>query len=218
MIADMFAGKLAELGISPESIAAQRPRLETMARKFCSWCAASRGEGWEQAGIEVTGTLNVKAPNGPFEFTAKSDRIDQRGTGYQIVDYKTGLAPKDNIVKAGFDIQLPLQAAMLEANGFKAIGPDTKFGETEDMVYLSLRGHTDDDPVSSIVKKDWSVENFIDQAVETIEKLIAFFDAPDAVYHAQPRVQFSNDYGDYDHLSRRAEWAKAGGDDAGTAE
>ena len=212
LIADMFAQKLAALGIAPELIAAQRPRLETMSRKFCDWCAASRLAGWAQAGIEVTGTLKVDGTEGEFTFTAKSDRIDQRGTSYQVVDYKTGLAPKDNVVKAGFDIQLPLQAAMLETGGFEKIKAATEFGETQDMVYLSLRGHTDNPPESSIVKKDWTVERFIHQAVETIEKLVDYFDQPDAVYHAQPRVQFSNDYGDYDHLSRRAEWAKAGGD------
>ncbi len=212
LIADMFADKLAGLGIAAESIAAQRPRLETMARKFCDWCAASRLAGWEQAGIEVTGALTVDGTHGAFTFTAKSDRIDQRGTSYQVVDYKTGIAPKDNVVKAGFDIQLPLQAAMLESGGFEKIRTATEFGETQDMVYLSLRGHTQDAGVSSIVKKDWTVERFIHQAVETIEKLVDYFDDADAIYHAQPRVQFSNDYGDYDHLSRRAEWAKAGGE------
>lgn len=217
LIADMFAGKLKDLGIALESIAAERPRLETMARKFCGWCAVSRAQGWEQAGIETEGKLTVAAPAGPFEFTAKSDRIDQRGTGYQIVDYKTGNPPSNKIVTAGFDIQLPLQAAMLEKGGFKGIRSETEFGETEDMVYLSLRGHTDENPVSSILKKDWDVERFTDQAIETIEKLIAYFDEPEAIYHAQPRVQFSNDYGDYDHLSRRAEWAKAGDDTEGSS-
>jgi len=81
------------------------------------------------------------------------------------------------------------------------------------MVYLSLRGHTDENPFNTIVKKDWTVERYVDRAVETIEKLVAYFDDPQAIYHSQPRIQFSNDYGDYDHLSRRAEWAKAGGDD-----
>jgi len=219
LIADMFAEKLAALGVAPEFIAAQRPRLDNMARKFCDWCAASRLSGWEQAGIEVTGTLTVDGTEGEFLFTAKSDRIDQRGANYQVVDYKTGLAPKDKIVKAGFDIQLPLQAAMLEAGGFENIKTETQHGETEDLVYLSLRGHTQEAGASSIVKEDWTVERFINQAVETIEKLVDYFDDPGAIYHAQPRIQFSNEYGDYDHLSRRAEWAKAGGEsEAGSTE
>ena len=215
LIADMFAEKLRALGIAPEVISAERVRLETMSRKFCTWCEVTRLAGWEQAGIEVTGELKVNGPEGEFVFTAKSDRIDQRGTSYQIVDYKTGNPPSSNIVRAGFDIQLPLQAAMLEKGGFEKIKSATKFGETEDMVYLSLRGHTDEEPAHSIVKKDWTIERFTDQAVETIEKLVAYFDEADAVYHAQPRIQFSNDYGDYDHLSRRAEWAKAADDGEG---
>ena len=213
LIADMFAEKLSVLGIAPEVISAERVRLETMSRKFCSWCEASRLAGWEQAGIEVTGKLIVKADVGDFVFTAKSDRIDQRGTGYQVVDYKTGKAPAPKYVKAGFDLQLPLQAAMLDAGGFKDIKTETQFGETEDLIYLSLRGHTaDETPKSTILKSGWTVKGFTDQAIEIIEKLVAYFDEPDAIYHAQPRIQFSNDYGDYDHLSRRAEWAKAGGD------
>ena len=218
IVMEMFQEKLRMLGLAPEVISAERPRLETMAAKFCEWCKGARVEGWDPVGLEITGELNINAGDGPFKFTAKSDRIDQRGTGYRIVDYKTGAPPSPPVVKAGFDLQLPLQAAMIDAGGFKDIEAATEFGEVEDMLYLSLRGHNQDAPQHSIVKKDYTVERFVNQATKTLEKLVAYFDAPDAVYHAQPRIQFSNDYGDYDQLSRRAEWAKAGDSDGGAAE
>ena len=217
-LVEMFEEKLRLLGIVPAQIRAEQGRLNTMAQKFCDWCQVSFKEGWDPVGLEITGELIIKSEDNPFRFIAKSDRIDQRGTGYRIVDYKTGAPPSDNVVKAGFDLQLPLQAAMIEAGGFKDIKAETASGEVEDMLYLSLRGHTQDTPQHSIVKKDYTVERFVDQATETLEKLVAYFDAPDAVYHAQPRIQFSNDYGDYDQLSRRAEWAKAGDNDGGVPE
>jgi len=89
LIADMFADKLKALGIAPEVIAVERVRLETMSRKFCSWCEESRLAGWEQAGIEVTGKLMVSGPEGDFTFTAKSDRIDQRGRPRQNTEKPT---------------------------------------------------------------------------------------------------------------------------------
>ena len=218
-LTELFVVQLATLGISPQRVAAERPRLENMARKYLDWFTQTRADGWAQAGVEITGKLTIDAPEGPFTLTAKSDRIDRRGTSqagsqtgnetgieFKVVDYKTGAAPSNKLVQAGFDIQLPLQAAMLAKGGFA----EQKKGETQDMVYLSLRGYSSKNEVSSIVKKDWPVERFVEQALKTIEGLIAYFDAPDAVYHAQPRIQFTSDYGDYDQLSRRGEWAKIG--------
>lgn len=210
VLADMFAQQLSTLGLSREMISAERPRLMTASRKFMDWFNTSRAQGWHSAGVEVTGELKIDAPQGCFTLTAKSDRIDQRGGSYQIVDYKTGNPPSANEVKAGFDLQLPLQAAMLAAGGFNDIRTETEHGTTEDMVYLSLKGFNQDSGVTSLIKKDWTPDRFIDLAIETITKLIAYFDDPEAAYHAQPRIKFTNDYGDYDHLSRRAEWAKAG--------
>jgi ATP-dependent helicase/nuclease subunit B len=47
--------------------------------------------------------------------------------------------------------------------------------------------------------------------------LITHFDNPDSPYLSQPRAEFGNQnkYGDFDHLSRRAEWASLGDDDGG---
>ena len=207
MIAARFREKLRALGTADEVLAAEAPRLALMAQKFTDWFKASRGRGWKQAAIEQTGRYVLQAPLGEFTLTAKSDRIDYLGTNHVIVDYKTGAPPSDKVLKAGFDLQLPLQAAMIESGGFEGL-----VGYAEDLVYLSLRGHTEESPVSSLVKKDWSAERYANAAASAAEKLIAYFDDPQAVYHSQPRVQFVNDYGDYDHLARRAEWSKAGDD------
>jgi len=43
-----------------------------------------------------------------------------------------------------------------------------------------------------------------------LKKLISEYDKRETAYYSQPRVKFKNDYGDYDLLARRAEWAKLG--------
>ncbi|MEM8987253.1 MAG: hypothetical protein AAGC95_11070 [Pseudomonadota bacterium] len=47
-----------------------------------------------------------------------------------------------------------------------------------------------------------------------VADLIASYDDPKAPYLSQPRPQFQNAYGDYDHLARRKEWAAAAGEEA----
>ena len=216
-MADIIAQRLREilssLGTPQEALAASAPRFDIISQKFTDWFKQTRAIGWKQAAIEETGRYVLNAPGGEFVLTAKSDRIDYFGASHVIVDYKTGLAPKDAIVQAGFDLQLPLQAAMILNGGFKGL-----IGDVEDIVYVSLRGHTQGIERSKLIKKDWTVERYAEHAVDTVQKLIAYFDEADAVYHSQPRIQFVNEYGDYDHLARRAEWSKAGGDPAKASE
>ena len=158
----------------------------------------------------MKGELQIDAPKGAFTATAIADRIDFRSGEYRLVDYKTGIPSTNRTIKAGFDPQLPLQAVMVDTDGFKDL-----HGYVGDMTYLSLRGHVDEDPVKSLLggRDAWSPEEYAEAALDAFEKLITYFDTDGTAYHSQPRVAFANQYGDYDHLARRAEWAKASGSD-----
>ena len=46
-----------------------------------------------------------------------------------------------------------------------------------------------------------------------MRRLAAFFDDETNPYLSQPRAKYVNDWSDYDHLARRGEWARAGGED-----
>jgi len=207
-----FETALKAMGVGAAQLNVERPRLNKIAKKYLNWFELTRAQGWKTHSLEAKGRVEIVAPEGPFLATAISDRLDVRSGEYKVVDYKTGGSSTEREVKAGFDLQLPLQAAMIDKDGFK----DAK-GTASALDYLVLRGHSDEDPVKSLVKTTgkaaWRAEDYAEFAMETLEKLIAFFDDPKAIYHSQPRAKFSNPFGDYDHLARRAEWAKAHDDD-----
>lgn len=214
-LTDAFADTLAALNIPPALVSAERPRLARVARKYTDWFTQTRNAGWKTAGLEIEGQMDIVVAGGQFTATAKSDRLDMRDGAYKVVDYKTGLPSSRSEVQAGFDPQLPLTAAIIDHDGFKDI-----IGTASHLIYLSLRGHKDEDPVCSLThggRNPVSAAEYGEEAMENLRKIIDAFDAPEAVYHSQPRAKFSlqNKYGDYDHLARRAEWAKAGDDDNG---
>ena len=210
-----LASSLSVLNVPDAMVYAERPRLNRIADKYLDWFAKSRADGWHTAGLEISGRMSVSAKGGEFHATAIADRIDYRSGEYRLVDYKTGKPPSSKVIKAGFDAQLPLQVVMIDQDGFKDL-----VGTVGDMSYLSLQGFNDDAPFKSLQKENgsWSPEDYAQAAEEAFQKLIDYFDTEGSVYHAQPRIQYENIYGDYDHLSRRAEWAKAGDKDSGGGE
>ena len=87
------------------------PRFE----RFAEWFAdteAARRDGVTRVFAEIGGNLVIPAPAGPFTLSARADRIDHRGGGLVITDYKTGSAPKASHVASGVRPQLPLEAAI----------------------------------------------------------------------------------------------------------
>ena len=145
-----------------------------------------------------------------FTLTAKADRIEQLGSGYDVIDFKTGLLPTPKVVKAGFDLQLPLTAYLLEKGAFKTL-PEAI---TEDLIYVRLRGIgagvSEKYITTPQAKNGQTAEQYKIDALENLTKLIQAYDTPETAYVSQPRIQYVNDYGDYDHLARRGEWARIG--------
>ena len=96
----------------------------------------------------------------------------------------------------------------MEANAFK------KSGTATELKYVKPNGRDKSKrEISAISKK--SVEDNSIKAMESLRKLIDHFDDCDTPYYSQPRAQYTNPYGDFDHLARRAEWAKLGKDESG---
>ncbi len=162
---------------------------------------------------EVSGALEIKAPHGAFQLTAKADRIDcLREGGYVVIDYKTGTAPSENEVTAGLAPQLPLEAAMVHAGAWKEAvieGPVTA------LEYWRLSGG---DPPGEVVlrgtgeKRKKNALELADEARAGLEALVARFQDPDTPYLSVPRPKWAPRFNDYEHLARVREWSTGGED------
>ncbi len=177
------------------------PRFERLA----AWVAAKETErrGFvRETFVEVSGELAV----GAFTLTAKADRIDllQDG-GLSILDYKTGAPPSDTEVKAGFAPQLPLEALIARAGGFKGVPARA----VSQLVYWHLKGGQEGG-AERVLKDDPMV--LADEALDGLKGLIDAFAREDTPYLARPHPEKAPGWSDYLHLARVKEWAAAEGD------
>lgn len=176
------------------------PRFERFARWFAETEPQRRIET-SRVLAEITGTMVLEAPAGPFTLTARADRIDMTPRGCIITDYKTGQAPNDKRVLAGHAPQLGLEAAIAIAGGFDELGP----GPVAELCYIRSTGGTP--PGESRTIKTGDVAALADELVQGLERLIARFDDATTPYSALRRPDFTYDYDDFAHLARVAEWA-----------
>jgi ATP-dependent helicase/nuclease subunit B len=153
---------------------------------------------------EVTGSMVLAAPAGPFTLTAKADRIDQMADGtLAIIDYKTGSVPKAKEVAAGFAPQLPLEAAIARVGGFI----DVPARPVSALAYWQLTGAEPAGKREPLADPD---AELIESAVSGLETLIEAFDRPETAYLAQPRPAAAPRFSDYAHLARVREWSAVG--------
>jgi len=173
-------------------------------RRIADWFVANerrrRAAGFATAATETTGAMEIAGLKAPFTVTARADRIDMRADiGYVVIDYKTGSTPSAKVVAAGLSPQLPLEAAMLQSGGFA----DLDAGETAQLVYMKLSGGRQPGEEKIL---DLDVAETVDDARAGVTKLVHKFEDEKTPYLSQPRPQFLNVYGDYDHLARVKEW------------
>ena len=208
-----LAEELAQAGYDKHSFARFDTRLEEMAHWFAKWIRERKNQGWRLANAEKKGTVDLATQDGPdFVLTGIADRIETSGAGAAIIDYKTGAAPSDKVVQVGFDPQMPLLGLMLSMGAFG------KPEDAIDFLYVKPNASAIKDRQRSLVntpagKIKMEADELSGNAYEALQNLIAHFDKPESAYYSQPRAQYVNPYGDYDHLARRAEWAKLGGED-----
>ncbi|MEM0944277.1 MAG: PD-(D/E)XK nuclease family protein, partial [Pseudomonadota bacterium] len=192
---------LAEAVPFPELRRIWRARIARFAPWFLAG-EATRRQNVTRIEVETKGVMTLATPPG-FEVTARADRIDLRPEGAAIYDYKAGDPPSKGKIEAGFNQQLHLQAAILEAGGFA----DLPAATAATGVYMGLTGRGPGGAQVAVKALSKAVEEHSAQ-LKTL--LVAYAD-PDQGYSSRARVELSTDQGDYDHLARFGEW-EAGDD------
>ena len=203
-LAEILRQKFTEFGFEDFYLARENVRLERVATDLIDILQTRNIEQVDDIVSEIKGSM--KLPDVDFTLTGQPDLIEKLRSEYTIFDFKTGAPPSAAVVKAGFDPQMPLLACMVEADAFKSV----QGGPVVDLQYIRIKGAGEGQTkATSIVGKN-TIDDYQNDALHDLKKLIAEFDKAETAYHSQPRVQYKNDYGDYDLLARRAEWAKLG--------
>lgn len=161
---------------------------------------------------ERDGKLEYIIAEEAFTLSAQADRIEKSATGaLTIVDFKTGTAPSDRMIRAGLDQQMPLQALIAQKGGFTGVAPSP----VEGLEYVEFKGKPKARPIGSGRTEEMDVPSMVARAEDGMQKLIAAYKQPGAVYASAPRVQFVKyDFG-YNLLARRAEWTSDTSDGEG---
>jgi ATP-dependent helicase/nuclease subunit B len=190
-----------ETGIPRSTLAIWQPRFDRAAHWFTGE-ERERRSGIKDIHLEIDGRREFAAPAGAFLLRCRADRIDiLKSGGAAIIDYKTGKPPSDKQVKT-LTPQLPLEASILAAGGFKEIGKN----EARELIYVHFSG--DADPGELRRLKDVAV--LIQGAEKDLSDLIALFDDESHAYLSRVRPFRADQPGDYDHLARVREWSLTG--------
>ncbi|MET0274463.1 MAG: PD-(D/E)XK nuclease family protein, partial [Phenylobacterium sp.] len=209
--ADIFAAyyveELEKAGMPRESLARERP----LAREAAAWVAeldARRRADGRVLFVEQAGHLTVQIDGRPFTLSAKADRIEADPEGFgHILDYKTGRAPSQKVVDAGFSPQLTLTAAILAQGGFAAIGPLAP-GE---LTYLEITGRKPAGREEVRAMAGPESQEAAQKALAGLAALIARYWDPEQAFVSRTAPQFVHQYAsDYDHLARVFEWSTSG--------
>jgi len=188
-----------DYGLTADHRAFWSSRIEAALDWLAAWDAERSARG-APAVIEGEGAWDFTLDGRDFRLSARADRIDRLHDGTaQIIDYKTG-APPSLKQQATFSPQLPLTAIIAARGGFAALGPVTVAGF--DYVRVIGRGNAAADTVGAQGAK---AEALAREAHEGLIALLRHFNDPSTPYLSQPRPQFMDAYGDYDHLARRRE-------------
>lgn len=202
-LASLFAEKAPAFGLSAEHEPFWHQRTAIAFKRLAQWDAGRLQLG-APAILEGTGEADFVIEGASYRLKARADRIDKLSNGDAfIIDYKSGMAPSLKQVPA-FSPQLPLTAVIVEMGGFEglAAAPIAGFEYVRAML-------TDGSALTSGAEGE-EAARIITQAREGLINLFTHFADPDHAYPSQPRPQFMNDYGDYDHLARRKERAAQG--------
>ncbi len=180
------------------------PRFSAAADWFITEETRRRREGFQPVGLEQEGRLSIPVGRS-FTLSAKADRIDRVPSGgLEVIDYKTGSAPRATDVRLGYAPQLVLEALMIQQGAFVEIKP----GKVVTASYWKLSGGSTPGEVVQACKPK-ELAQLIDEAEAGLKALILAFEDPARPYPAQPHPGFALKYNDYAQLAREAEWSRA---------
>ncbi|NUT01058.1 MAG: double-strand break repair protein AddB, partial [Sphingomonas sp.] len=131
----------------------------------------------------------------------KADRIDRLADGsLAIVDYKTGKAPAQKAVDAGFSLQLGLLGLIAEAEGFEGVSGPSRAHE-----YWSLSKYGDDFGKCVRPDRKMGAQEFLAHARRNFDEAAGKWLTGDEPFTAKLNPAYAP-YGDYDQLMRLEEW------------
>jgi ATP-dependent helicase/nuclease subunit B len=176
--------------------------------RVANWIAEQEKDlraGVERTFAELSGEMSFDIAGAPFTLTCRADRIDVFADGHaRIVDYKTGKPPSTKQVDLGLEPQLTLQAAILEAGGFRSIGKR----QTDKLLYIQLGGG---DPPGELLPVDLSsVMDVAHKHLDGLKRILGRYANPSQPYFPRAMMEKDEDESDYDHLSRFREWTLSG--------
>lgn len=168
-------------------------RLKKIALPLVVREVENRAKGTPVA-TEIKGAYHFKDID--FSLTCEADRIDQtQGGDYIIYDYKTGSPPTKNQTET-LNMQLHLEAIMLENGGFSGLNA----GRVFELAYLGLDGATKQTRLPLSPGDTQKIE-------DRFTALIQNYDDPAQGYTSRRIVQSVSFTGDFDHLARVGEWS-----------
>jgi ATP-dependent helicase/nuclease subunit B len=205
--AEAAAEALADQGPRPGLAAFWRPRLARIGEWVVEIEAAMRAGGGIAASFtERDARLALKRPRGEVVLKARADRLDLLGDGtLAILDYKTGSLPKQDALSDGTAPQLPLEAAMAIEGAFEQV----RGASVRALTYWRLTGGQERGEVKAMVSEPDDVTALAAESLDRLGALLDRFLLGDAPFVARPHPARAPRGGDYDHLSRIAEWADA---------
>jgi ATP-dependent helicase/nuclease subunit B len=197
---------LAAEGPRPGLAAFWRPRLERIGAFVIEEEARLREAGGIAAShVELAGQLAIVRPRGTVTLTARADRMDRFGNGaLQVLDYKTGAPPPAEALADGRAPQLPLEAAIAIEGGFAGLAA----APVQALTYWQLTGGQERGEVRALLTEPGDVAALAAAALERLGALCDRFLLGEAPFTARPHPRRFT-HGEYDHLSRLAEWAEA---------
>ena len=180
-----------------------QPRLLAAFEWIAARTLAERSNGRDVLAVEGRGTATLSG----IELTGRFDRIDRMPDGgLGIVDYKTGKAPSVAAVRGGFNLQLGLLGAIVEAGGFADVA-----GTATAFEYWSLAKKGDSfGAVSSPADPAGKggrilTDDFVRAARDSFAEAAGRWLTGDEAFTAKLHPEFAP-YAEYDQLMRRDEW------------
>ncbi len=195
------------LGFNLENAPFWRPRFARFAAWFAETDVSLRAD-LQVLKSEVGGKLRIDAPAGPFEITARADRIDRlRDGSVRIYDFKTS-ANTARVSAARGAPQLALEGLLVREGAFAGIAA----GSTAGLYYIVATGG---EPPGEIVTPKMPCAEAIQAAQTGVFHRIARFDDPATpyAYEARPIYREKAENDPYAHLARVREWSLDPGDD-----